>query len=226
MQLFHYFFQRKTSWGLTWPGRIAAILLFLLVIFLSRHMWTQGILSFITAQDTTRSADAIVIEGWKYPHGSILRASLQLKTRGIGKDLFFVEYLPSPANSMTDLEFPRYYHEMLDLYFKSEGVDPKEVQRIAMELKDPVTWNTAFAVMEALSQKNCRSMILVSPWYHSRRSCNVYTIAGKRKGIGVTCKPVEGGLNRHNWWKSHVGMTVIAAEVVKRIYYFFCISSG
>ncbi|MBA4417762.1 MAG: hypothetical protein C0392_07610 [Syntrophus sp. (in: bacteria)] len=147
-----------------------------------------------------------------------------MKTQGMGKALFFVEYVPSQSNSMTDLEFPRYYHEMLDLYFKSENVDPKQVERITMELKDPVTWNTAFAVMDALSRKGYRSMIIVSPWHHSRRSCDVYTIAGAQKGIEVSCKPVEGGLNRHNWWKSHVGMSVIFGEVVKRIYYIFRIS--
>jgi hypothetical protein len=205
-------------------GALLLVFILIFVIFLSRHTLARVIPSFITAKDTARTADAILIEGWQYPHGSTLRTSVQLKEQGIGKDLFFVEYAPSAASSMTDLEFPRYYHEMLDLYFESENIDPKQIQRIAVELKDPVTWNTTFSVMEALSQKGYRSMILVSPWLHSRRSCDAYTIAGKRRGIEVFCKPVEGGLNRHNWWKSHVGMAAIFGEVIKRIYYIFRIS--
>jgi len=224
MKIHHYFIQRKTSWRLTWFSKLVVALFLLFLVFLSRNFWLNCATSFITARDTARQADAILIEGWKYPHGSIIRASLELQSQGIGKHLFFVEYLPFHTSSATDLEIPRNYHEMLNLYFKSDNIDPKMVKRIPVELKDPVTWNTAFAVMEALAAQGYRSMILVSPWHHSRRSCDVYTIAGKKKGIEVTCRPVEGGLRKDNWWKSHVGMSTVMGEVVKRIYYIFRIS--
>ena len=224
MKILSHFFQRKTVWKLTWFGRLSTVLLLSVLIFLGWRIWLNWSTSFITARDTACKSDVVLIEGWKYPHNSIIRASLELQAQGLAKYLVFVEYLPSHINSITDLEFPRYYHEMLDLYFKSEGIDPQHVKRIPVELKDPVTWNTALAVTDALAAQGYRSMILATPWYHSRRSCDAYTIAGKLKGINVTCKPVEGGLNKHNWWKSHVGMSMIFGEVVKRIYYIFRIT--
>lgn len=219
------FFRRKTVWRLTWIGKFAIAILLLVLAFLGRHTIFNLAVSFITAKDTARHSDAILMEGWKYPHGSIIRAALKLQKDGMGKDLFFVEYPYSKAKTGTDLEFPRYYHEMLNLYFKGEGVEPDRVGRIAIELKDPVTWNTAFCVMDELAAKKYASMIIVTPWYHSRRSCDVYTVAGKRKGIEVTCKPVDsGGVSRENWWRSHMGMGVVFGEVIKRIYYIMRIS--
>lgn len=224
MNIRHVFIKQKTTWRLTWLGRFVVLFVMLAIIFMSRNIWMNAILSFITARDTATYADAILIEGWKYPQQAVLKASIQLKKSGKGKTLFFVEYLPSDKMSITDLEIPPYYHEMLDLYFKGERVEPNQIERITVELKDPVTWNTAFAVMKTLSERGYGSLIVVSPWPHSRRSCDVYTIAGKKQGIEVTCKPVEGGLRKDNWWKSHMGMALVFGEVVKRIYYMLRIS--
>jgi|GEM_PF-802947 len=224
MKINQIFIRQKTAWRLTWFGRFIGLFLLLVIIFLTRGIWKDAIVSFITAPDTTSKSDAILIEGWKYPQGAVLRAAIKLKEDGMGKTLFFVEYLPSSEISITDLEIPLLYHEMLNLYFKSERVDPDMIERIPVELKDPVTWNTAFSVMKALSDRGYRSMIIVSPWAHSRRSCDVYSIAGKKRSIEVTCKPVEGGISKDNWWRSHMGMSMVLGEVIKRIYYMFRIS--
>jgi len=224
MKMLRYFFIRKTVWKTTWFGKLTLLLLLLICVFLTRNFWLRCATSFITAKDTTRQADAILIEAWKYPHRSLIRASLELQSQGLGRRIFFVEYRPSRAGSTADMEIPRYYHEMLDLYFNGEGVDPKAVERIPVELKDPVTWNTAFDVTDALAARGCRSIIILSPWHHSRRSCDVYTTAGKKKGIEVFCRPVESGIRKDNWWRSHVGMSTVLGEVIKRIYYMLRIS--
>jgi hypothetical protein len=85
--------------------------------------------------------------------------------------------------------------------------------------RDPVTWNTAVAVIEAITAQGHHSMILVSPWHHSRRSCDAYTKAGKQKGVTVYCKPFEESLNKNNWWKSDAGLSTVFGEILKRIYY-------
>ena len=224
MKIIQIFIRQKTVWRLTWFSRFIALFLLFFIIFLTRGIWKDAITSFIIAPDTTKKSDAILIEGWKYPQGAVLRAAIKLKEDGIGKTLFFVEYLSSSEASITDLEIPLLYHEMLNLYFKSESVDPGNIERIFVELKDPVTWNTAFTVMKALSDRGYRSLIIVSPWAHSRRSCDVYSIAGKKRNIEVTCRPVEGGIRKDNWWRSHMGMSMVLGEVVKRIYYIFRIS--
>ncbi len=208
---------------MTWFGRLTAVVLLLILIFLGKNIWSEWMVSFITAKDTARPADALLIEDWKYPHASLIRAALNMQSQGLGKQLFFVEYLPS-RDPRADLEIPPYYHEMLDLYFKGGGVDPKLIQRVPVELKEPVTWNTAFSVMDTLSSRGYRSMILLTPWHHSRRSCDVYTIAGKKKGIEVSCKPADGWVVKETWLRSHAGMSAVFGEVIKRIYYILRIS--
>lgn len=200
-------------------GTLALGLFLVLLIYSSWSFWLNFASSFITAKDTSYPADAIVIESWSYPNRLSIKASFQLQSKGFGKSIFLTEYFPSGSSYQAYMETSKRYHEKINLDFKSEGIESGEVKRIHVEKKRPVTWNTALTVTEALSAQGYHSMILVSHWHHSRRSCDAYAKAGEQKGIKVFCKPVECDLSKDTWWKSSTGLSTVFGEIAERIYY-------
>ena len=221
MKIRTYFVRQKTIWKTTWLGKLVIGLFLISLIYGSSGFLLDRATSFVSAKDTTSPADAIVIENWYYPSSTSMRTAFQLLSKGFGRSIFLTEYFFSNSNYITGAEIPSYYHEILELYFKSEGFDFGQVKRINVPAKDPVTWNTAKAVIETLTAQGYHSMILVSPWYHSRRSCDAYARIGSEKGMKVFCKPAEGALRRDNWWKSDTGLSTVFSEIIKRIYYLF-----
>ncbi|MCX8023362.1 MAG: hypothetical protein N2745_11390 [Syntrophorhabdaceae bacterium] len=223
MKFIHYFFKKKTVWKTTWIGKFSILILMLILFFGMKGLWLNVITSFVTAEDTTKKAEAIVIEHWNRPSRSSINTAFRLLSEGIGKAVFVTEYSFTKGKPVNGIEIPRYYREILALYFKSEGFDIGQVTMIPVTVKDPVTWNTANDVTDFLKHQGITSMILLTPWYHSRRSCDVYLELGKGKGITVFCKPVEGEINRENWWRSHNGLDAVFSEVAKRLFYIVAV---
>ena len=221
MEIRRYFLQQKNVMKTTWLGKLLIGLLLILLVYGSSNFLLDQATLFISAKDTTSPAEAIIIENWQYPKESSIRTSLKLLSGGMGRTIFLTEYPFSKSNTLSDTISPPYYYDILSLIFKGEGYDFRKVRMIPVLARDPVTWNTALTVMETIAKEGYSSMILVSPWYHSRRSCDAYTKAGKQKGIAVFCKPVEGYPEKNNWWKSDIGLSTVFAEIVKRIYYLF-----
>jgi hypothetical protein len=219
MRFYSWFIQQNPTWKATWLGILTVSFLLVLIAYLSRNLWLNSASSFITAKDTSCPADAIVIEGWGYPNEPSIRTSFQLLSSGFGKTIFLTEYFPTGSSHLTGTETSKDYQKMLDIYSRSEGVEPERVKRISVRKKRPVTWNTALTVTEAFAARGYNSMILVSHWHHSRRSCDAYAKAGEEKGIKVYCKPVECGLGKDNWWESLSGWSTVFGEIVERLYY-------
>ena len=218
MRLCDWFILQKASWMTICLEILAVGILLVFLVYLSRSFWLNSAMSFITAKDTASPADAIVIESWVQPNKLSVLAAFQLQSDGFGKSIFLTEYFSSgssAADANTLLTDP----EKLNYYSKSEDVESGKMKQIAVENKRPVTWNTALTVTETLAAQGFQSMILISHWHHSRRSCEAYIKAGKLRGIEVFCKPVECGLGKDNWWKSSEGLSTILREIAERIYY-------
>ena len=209
-------------------GALALVLIFVLLIYMSRSLWLNCASSFITAKDDVHPADVIVIESWEYPNELSIRTAVQLQSSGFGKSIFLTEYFSSGYSYITYMEASQDYHEKLDLYLKNEGIEPKDLKRIFIPKKRPVTWNSAHAVMKALASQGYHSMILVTHWHHSRRSCDVYSKVGEQENIKVLCKPVGCSVGQNNWWKSSAGLSTVFREIAERVYYllFFGIIQG
>lgn len=219
--LSEYFLSYRAAYRATWLGWIVIVIALVGFTYLSRQIWFDLASSIITAKDTSRKAEVVVFECWEYPEVQMLRTAYRMKEQGMAGKIFFVEYLPSENNTMMGINVPKHYREMLGLYFESVGYDMNTAESIPFALKDPVTLNTALAVTDTLAKRGYKSMLLLSPWYHSERSKRSYEIAAKRHDMLLFCKPIESGLNRDNWWKTHSGMTRVGSELVKLVYYWF-----
>ncbi len=219
MEIRRYFLQKKTVLKTTWQGKLLIVLFLFLLMYGSHSFLLNYAVTFISAKNTVSPAEAIVIENWQYPARMSIKASLQLLSNNMGKTIFVTEYPFSKSNTLSGAKSPPYYYDILSLLFKGEGYDFGKVKMIPVLTKDPVTWNTALTVVETVAAQGYRSMILVSPWHHSRRSCDAYTKAGGQKGVKVFCKPVEGYPGKEDWWKSDTGLTTVFSEIIKRIYY-------
>jgi hypothetical protein len=219
MEIRRYFVHRKTVLKTTLLGKLTIVLILFLLIYGCRNFLLDYAAFFISAKDAVSQADAIVVENWQYPSMASIRVSLQLLSEGMGKSIFITEYPFSNPNTLSDTMCQPYYHEMLSLFFKSQGYDFGKIKIIPVLTRDPVTWNTAVTVIEAIKAQGYSSMILVSPWHHSRRSFDAYTKAGRQKGVTIYCKSFEESLRKDNWWKSDAGLSTVFSEIIKRVYY-------
>jgi len=219
MKIRRYFWQQKSVLRTTWLGKLLVGLFLFLLIYVSRGLWLDCATSFISAKDTASPAEVIVIENWHYPARTSIKISLSLLSDNMGKSIFLTEYPFSKSNTLSGATSPPYYYDILSLLFKGEGYDFGKVKMIPVLTRDPVTWNTALTVVGTIAAQGYRSMILVSPWHHSRRSCDAYTKAGEQKGVKVFCKPVEECPRKDDWWKSDIGLSTVFSEIIKRIYY-------
>jgi hypothetical protein len=218
MKFYSCLIMQKPSWMAVWPSILVIGLFLVFLAYLSRSFWLNSAASFIAAKDTTRPADAIVIESWGEPNELSVKIAFQLQSEGFGKSIFITEYVSSHS-SPTGVNTSKPDLENLNFYSQSKGVEPGKTQKIIVKYKRPVTWNTALAVTEALAARGYHSLVLISHWHHSRRSCDAYAKAGKQRGIEVFCKPVACGLEKDNWWKSQEGLSTVFREIAERIYY-------
>ena len=189
------------------------------MIYFCRSFLLNSIILFITVKDTTCPAGAIVIESWSYPHKASIKAAVQQQSKDSGSIIFLTEYFPSGSSLAAFIESSQDHRRNLNLYLEAEGLQPDKVLRIYVEQKRPITWNTADTVIKTLSGRGYRSMVLVSHWHHSRRSCEVYSKMGKEKGITVYCTPIECDLKMDSWWNSSNGLSTVFREILERVYY-------
>ena len=85
---------------------------------------------------------------------------------------------------------------------------------------EPISLNTARDIQRFMQREHIRSVIVVVPYFRSRRSALVYAATLGRAGIRVTCQPVNrGDQSVAIWTHSLHGIQDVAEQWAKLQYY-------
>ncbi len=77
----------------------------------------------------------------------------------------------------------------------------------------------ASQVCTALKERGVKSVILVTRFYHSKRSALTYKKFLEPNGVKLISYPVQEGFASDNWWKTKDGRRAVLNELIELQYY-------
>ena len=88
-------------------------------------------------------------------------------------------------------------------------------------LSSTSTWEDGQAIAALAQQRNVRSVLIVTNWYHSRRAMCVVRQHLRNSGVSVYYDPPPGAaVKPDNWWRSEQGRDMLFTELAKIGYYW------
>lgn len=198
----------------TWRGGLALLaagLLFFGFAFASRSAWLPRIAGQLVYEGPVAPADALVVENYGHDYLAFERAA-ELMHDGYADRAF------APVFIFRNPERPGLVSGgFAEVMIRVAGLE--NVQPVPVQEQEPITLTVARQVAETLVREKVRSVIVVSPWLRSARSCRVYKQVLEPMGIHVYCQASSGNRSASNWWHSLHGIQEVGLELAKYWYY-------
>ena len=165
------------------------------------------------------AADVVVLEGSEYVDRDLLARAANMVSLGKARRMVVVlhqtsscEFLSADLNATLSVA-----RKALD----GLGLDETNCRVIITSSHHPVTLTAATEVMKILSGEGVRSVILVSPGFHARRSWLVYQSIGEPFRIKIYPHASFDGHNHglDKWWTQYHGVSDFIEQVLKLTYY-------
>jgi hypothetical protein len=207
---------RKESFKSTWKLRflLFGILLFsgILVVSLTRRVWTVKIGQSLVCKEQSPHSDALLLENFD-PNYLVFERAAALQKAGIAGRIL----VPTKA---ADSETPNTVSEGI-VEVMARVARLQEVEIIPIREIEPISLNAAKQIRHFLTVQHLKSVIVVSPGFRSRRSSLVYNAVLTPAGVTVGCVPVFGTDSPENWTKTWHGIQDVALQFLKLQYYRF-----
>ena len=167
----------------------------------------------LVCEDPLAPSDAVLVESWGKPFLAGLSHAAALQREGYAGRTIVVRLIPRENEFMS----PEAMEQIWELYCQSVGLRNTEVA--AVKQVEPITLNMARQVGQLLKGQQIKSVRLVSPVFHSKRSLLSYREILEPLGIRVRCTPVSGAIDRYYWWKTNHDIVMVIEEFLKLQYY-------
>jgi hypothetical protein len=92
---------------------------------------------------------------------------------------------------------------------------------VPMQEVEPISLNVARDVLRFAQREQIRSVLVVPPYFRSRRTSSIYAATLGPAGISVSCSPVGGSQETGTWIRSGHGIQDVAEQWLKLQYYRF-----
>ncbi|WP_028988289.1 YdcF family protein [Thermicanus aegyptius] len=192
---------------LKWVGVSVGMLL---LLFLFRGVWLQGIANFLVTKENYVPSDVIIVLGGE-TRGERTARAVELYRKGLAPRILF--------SDGTSLSWRiRAIDEMVALA-KKLGV-PEEA--IFKEDRSRSTYENAVYTKEILQRNHWNSAIVVTSYWHSHRSKMTFDRVYKGSGISLTYAN-SGDLltpNLDRWWEDSERQQVVLTELAKYLVYW------
>lgn len=204
---------RKQVLKTTWKLRV--FLLFLLIVFVlaTGRFWLLLMSESLVHEDQMAPSDVILVESWENPFLAGLSHAATLQHDGYAGHAIVIRLIPRNNELISSDATERIWQ----LYCMSAGLRNPEV--VAVNQVEPITLNMARQIGKLLMGSPIRSVTLISPLFHSKRSLLSYREILEPLGISVRCTPISGAIDRYYWWKTNHDMLMVIEEFLKLQYY-------
>lgn len=185
----------------------ALILVFLLVS--TAESWLPAIGRWFFVQTKIAKADIIVVLAGGGPER--LCHGMELFKRGLAPELWYTGDKPLETRSdFMDSE------QALNFALRS-GV-PKEKIKL---LPSTSTFEDGKSIAALVKEKKIKSVIIVTSWYHTRRTANVIThfIADTNISVYISSS-TNLPFSPDNWWRDEEGLVAVNNEMIKTALYW------
>jgi uncharacterized SAM-binding protein YcdF (DUF218 family) len=152
--------------------------------------------------------DAVVVLGSGHPQ-RMLRG-ISLYKQGLGPELWHTGHTLGPREHMTRAQQAAQLAIAHDV--------PAEAIRL---LASGSTWEDGQAIAAQIKDRQLKSIIVVTDWWHSRRALCVIKqqLAGSRVAV-YYAPPPDSPYGPDNWWQERRGRALVFRELVKNGYYW------
>ena len=174
--------------------------------------WTVAIARSLVCESNAAPSDAILIENFDPNYLSFERAT-QLRRAGFASRVLVPMTFDGKPSQPNMVSFGT--ANLMASIARLGGFETVETREI-----EPVSLNAARDIQRYMQREHIRSVIVVAPYFRSRRSALVYGGTLGRAGIRVTCEAVHrGDRGLATWMQSLHGIQDVAEQWVKLQYY-------
>lgn len=191
-------------------GLVGVPLLLALVLLVSARLWLPSIGQWLSQPACIDKADAIVVLSGGGPNRLI--RGIALYKQGLAPELWYTGDMP--VENMT-----RFTDGRLARQFALDDGVPEDAIHL---LPTTSTWEDGIEIAALAENRQIRSILLVTSWYHSRRSLSVIRHHLGKSGIEVYFSASDNvSCGPENWWQSEEGLVAVVNELIKFGYYWW-----
>ena len=206
-----HFVYRTEHTRTTWKFRVGFVALVVVGVWLTRGWWTVAIArSLVCAADSTPS-DAILVENFD-PDYLVFERATRLRRAGLATRVLVPIQTDSGTTETNAVALGT--AEVMAMIARLGAMEIVPIQEV-----EPISLNAAHDLRRFIQRERIRSVIVVSPFFRSRRSALVYSAVLGRAGITVRCEPVHGTTALNTWTQSWHGVQNVAEQWLKLQYY-------
>ena len=206
-----HFIYRREQVKTTWTFRALVLTVIIVGVWLTSGRWTVAVARSLVCESNAAPSDAILIENLD-PDYLPFEEAARLRRAGLASRVIVPIRFDADTHqpNMVSLGTANLMAGIAHLG-SFEIVPRQEVE--------PISLNVARDVLRFAQRENIRSVLVVPPYFRSRRTSLIYAATLGRAGIIVRCSPVEGSEGDALWIRSGHGVQNVAEQWLKLQYY-------
>jgi hypothetical protein len=208
-----HFVLRQESLKTTWKLRLAILALGILLVSVTRDLWSHWIGHSLVCQETIGHSDVILVENFT-PNYLLFERAAALHTAGFAPRIL----VPTPA--ARDAIRPNAVSRgIVEVMARVAGMPEPEM--LPVQITEPISLHAAYQIRDFLTTEHLRSVIVVTSGFRSQRASLIYQAVLAPAGIRVSCVPVLGQKTPANWTETWHGILEVTEQFLKLQYYRF-----
>ena len=208
-----HFVYRREQLKTTWKFRALFLTVIGVGVWLTSGWWTVAVARSLVCESNAASSDVILIENLD-PDYLPFEEATRLRRAGLASRVI----IPIKFDAKT-LQPNMVSLGTANLMASIAHLGSFEI--VPMKEIEPISLNVARDVLRFAQRENVRSVLVVSPYFRSRRTSIIYTATLGPAGISVRCNPVRGSQGDAIWIRSGHGIQNVAEQWLKLQYYRF-----
>ena len=208
-----HLFSRQASIRTTWKLRLALLILGILLVAVTRGLWTRWIGHSLVCQEAIGHSDVILVENFT-PNYLLFERAAALHTAGLAPRILVLT--PAALGSVRPNAVAR---GIVEVMVRVAGMPEPEV--LPIQITEPISLHAAYQIRDFLTTAHHQSVMVVTSGFRSQRASLIYQAVLAPAGIRVYCVPVFGQKTPANWSETWHGIQEVAEQFLKLQYYRF-----
>jgi hypothetical protein len=208
-----HFFSRQESIRTTWKLRLAILTLGLLLVSVTRGVWTRWIGHSLVCREAVGHSDILIVENFT-PNYLLFERAAAIHAAGFAPRIL----VPTPATS-DPLKPNVVSRGFVEVMARTARMPEPEI--LPIQMSEPISLHAAHQIRDFLTTAHLQSVIVVTSGFRSQRAWLIYQRVLVPAGIRVYCVPVFGQKTPANWSKTWHGIQEVVEQFLKLQYYRF-----
>ena len=205
-----HFVRRSQRLTTTWKLRLGAAVVLAGTLWVTSAWWTVALARSLVCDRNVVVSDAILLENFD-PDYVLFERARALRDSGIASRVLV------PVRTDGDGQPNAVALGIARVMAQIARLD--DMQIVPIREVEPISLNAGRQIRQFLQREHIRSVVVVSPYFRSKRSALVYGNTFQPAGIRVGCDHVQGTSSVDSWTDTLHGIQGVLEQWVKLQYY-------